>query len=97
MYPNRDDSLALFDKCGVTLWTADLNLALASWYTDLLFAGWTTVNMVCLSLTKQDFLGVEPVTDLICLVQKHLILGRSLIYIAGEHPVICQNQKNPHQ
>lgn len=53
--------------------------------------------MVCLSLTKHDLLGIEPVSDLVSLIQKYLILGRSLIYIAGEHPVIRQDQKNPHQ
>ena len=77
------NSLASFDKSGVTLRAADLNLAFSFWNTDLL----------CYHVT----LPVEKCPDAACHLQIFLILGGSFVSIFGKHPEIRIDDTGPCQ
>ena len=81
-------SLAFFDKCCIAFWTADLDLAFATRNANLLPAGRTLVNVVCLSLCKHIFLEGKEAADLVGLVQVPLIFLRALVDVAGKHTVV---------
>ena len=91
------NSLASFDKSGVTLRAADLNLAFSFWNTDLLFAWRTFVNVVCLALCYHVTLPVEKWPDAACHLQIFLILGGSFVSIFGKHPEIRIDDTGPCQ
>lgn len=54
----------VFDKSSLAFWTADLNFTFSLWDTDLLFAVWTLVNVVCLALRCHILLFCKKSTDL---------------------------------
>ena len=54
---------AFFDKFGMTLWTFDLDFALASGNTDLLFAARTGINVIFFALLQDIFFSEKSLSD----------------------------------
>lgn len=73
--------LAVFNKCGRTLWAADFYLPFAFWNTNLLTAARAFVYMIYLSLLPFILLALEKTTDLIGLCEKSLVFCIPLCYI----------------
>ena len=71
----RSHYLAFFDKCSLTFWTADFNLAFTLWYAYLLFAGRAFVNVMSLPLCHQILLFIPEIPDTRCMLQKGLIFS----------------------
>ena len=68
--------------------TADFNSAFPARDTNFLFACWTFINMMGLSLAHHIFLSCDPAAKLISLLQIKLVFNGAFINVFGKHAEI---------
>ena len=84
---------ALLNKFRPTLRTPDLHLPPASWYADLLTAGWAFVDVVGLCFIGAELQLFKPLCHIEPVVHILLVLLESLADISGKHAEIDQEQR----
>ena len=82
----------LFHKGLTTFGASDLDFPLTSRDSDLLSAGGTLINMMCLTLLHIPLHTGKPAFYLIFILKILIIFQASLISISGQHPEISINQ-----
>ena len=92
-FSNPPGGLTSFYKCGAAFRAADFNFPLPSGNADLLPAAGTFVNVIILCLIECIFLSAKEGADFVGFFEITLIFQGPLISVAGENPIVGEDQK----